>query len=70
MGLMRADMGGAACVVATVMALAQLEYKRSVVGLVPLCENMPSGRAVKPGDVVVAKNGKTIEVGTVDVRSQ
>ncbi len=59
---MRADMGGAACVVSTVMALAQLGCRQSVVGLVPLCENMPSGHAVKPGDVVVAKNGKTIEV--------
>ncbi len=62
MGLMRADMGGAACVVATVMALAQLGCQQNVVGLVPLCENMPSSRAVKPGDVVVAKNGKSIEV--------
>ena len=59
---MRADMGGAACVVATVMALAQLGCRQSVVGLVPLCENMPSSCAVKPGDVVVAKNGKSIEV--------
>ncbi len=46
----------------TVMALAQLGCQQNVVGLVPLCENMPSSRAVKPGDVVVAKNGKSIEV--------
>jgi leucyl aminopeptidase len=49
MGAMKGDMGGAACVVATVMAIAQLECLVSVVsvvGLVPLCENMPSGNAV------------------------
>lgn len=62
MALMRGDMGGAAGVVSTVLALAQLECQKSVVALVPLCENMPSGNAVKPGDVVTAMNGKTIEV--------
>ena len=61
---MKGDMGGAACVVATVMAIAQLDCPVSVVGLVPLCENMPSGNAVKPGDVVTAMNGKTISVST------
>ena len=59
---MRGDMGGAACVMSSMIALAQLECQKSVVALVPLCENMPSGCAVKPGDVVTAKNGKTIEV--------
>ena len=62
---MKGDMGGAACVVATVMAIAQLECPISVVGLVPLCENMPSGNAVKPGDIVTAMNGKTITVSSV-----
>ena len=62
MGAMKGDMGGAACMVATVMVIAQLECPVSVVGLVPLCENMPSGNAVKPGDVVTAMNGKTISV--------
>ena len=62
MGTMKGDMGGAVCVVATVMAIAQLECPVSVVGLVPVCENMPSGNAVKPGDVVTAMNGKTISV--------
>ena len=64
MGSMKGDMGGAACVVATVMALAQLDCPVNVVGLVPLCENMPSGNAVKPGDVVTAMNGKTITVSS------
>lgn len=62
MGLMRGDMGGAACTVSSLLALAQLGYQKGVVALVPLCENMPSGNAVKPGDVVTAMNGKTIEV--------
>ncbi len=62
MGLMRGDMGGAACVVSALLALAELGHRGKVVALVPLCENMPSGNAVKPGDVVTAMNGKTIEV--------
>ena len=59
-------MGGGAGVVSALLALAQLECQRSVVALVPLCENMPSGNAVKPGDVVTAMNGKTIEVAIVE----
>jgi hypothetical protein len=66
---MKGDMGGAACVVATVMAIAQLECPVSVVGLVPLCENMPSGNAVKPGDVVTAMNGKTVVVSGIGVNT-
>lgn len=62
MALMRGDMGGAACVVSSLLGLAELNVRRSVVALVPLCENMVSGCAVKPGDVVTAMNGKTIEV--------
>ena len=69
MPLMKGDMGGAACVVATVMAIAQLDCPVSVVGLVPLCENMPSGNAVKPGDVVTAMNGTTISVSIIIYRS-
>ena len=64
MGLMRGDMGGGACVVSAMLGLAELNETRSVVGLVPLCENMVSGCAVKPGDVLTAMNGKTIEVRT------
>ena len=65
MGLMRGDMGGGACVAATLLGLAELNVRRSVVALVPLCENMVSGCAVKPGDVVTAMNGKTIAVSDV-----
>ena len=62
MGLMRGDMGGGACVAASLLALGALGVRRPVVGLIPLCENTVSGGAVKPGDVVTAMSGKTIEV--------
>ena len=62
MGLMKGDMGGAAVVCATMFAIASLKLPINVVALTPLCENMPSGCAYKPGDVVTAVNGKTIEV--------
>lgn len=62
MGLMKADMGGAATVSAAFEAIARLKLPINVTALTPLCENMPSGSANKPGDVVTAMNGKTIEV--------
>jgi len=68
MGLMKGDMGGAAVVCATMMAIADLKLPINVVGLTPLCENMPSGNAYKPGDVLTAMNGKTIEVCALLVR--
>uniref|UniRef100_A0AAX7VGH2 Cytosol aminopeptidase n=1 Tax=Astatotilapia calliptera TaxID=8154 RepID=A0AAX7VGH2_ASTCA len=62
MDAMRADMGGAATVCASIVTAASLKLPVNIVGLAPLCENMPSGKATKPGDVVKAKNGKTIQV--------
>ena len=59
---MKADMGGAATVSAAFEAIARLKLPINVTALTPLCENMPSGSANKPGDVVTAMNGKTIEV--------
>ena len=59
---MKGDMGGAACVVATMEAAARLDLPLKLVALVPLTENMPSGSATKPGDVFTAMNGKTVEV--------
>lgn len=66
MDKMRADMGGAACVAATMHAIARLKLPVNVVGLMPLTENMPSGSANKPGDVVYAMNGKSICVDNTD----
>jgi len=58
---MKFDMGGAASVLGTFAALAELQPAINVVGLIPSCENMPSGRSVKPGDVVTSMSGQTIE---------
>lgn len=63
MDLMRGDMGGAANVAGALWAAIFLQLPVNLVGLVPLCENLPSGMAIKPGDVVTARNGKTIQVG-------
>ena len=62
MDAMRADMGGAATVTATMKAVASLGLKINLIVLVPLTENMPGGKATKPGDVVTAMNGTTIQV--------
>lgn len=51
MGLMRGDMAGAATVISTLLGLGKLGVKKNVIGLVPLCENMPSGTATKPGEI-------------------
>lgn len=67
---MRADMGGAACVVATIKAIAELKLKINIVGLIPLTENLPSGSATKPGDLVTAMNGKTIIVDNTDAEGR
>lgn len=67
---MRADMGGAACVAGTLQAVAKLKLKTNVTALIPLCENMPSGTATKPGDVVRAMNGKTICVDNTDAEGR
>ncbi|XP_055547539.1 cytosol aminopeptidase-like isoform X2 [Wyeomyia smithii] len=70
MDQMRADMGGAANVAATIYALAQLKAPVFVKGFIPLCENMPSGTATKPGDVVYAMNGKSICVDNTDAEGR
>ena len=62
MDKMRADMGGAACVVSALVAIATLGLPINVSVVTPLCENLLSGEAYKPGDVVKAMNGKTIQV--------
>ncbi|KAG7200871.1 hypothetical protein KM043_003234 [Ampulex compressa] len=67
---MRADMSGAACVVAAIRAAAQLKLKQNIVALIPLTENLPSGSATKPGDVVVAMNGKSIIVDNTDAEGR
>jgi len=70
MDKMRGDMGGAACTLATIYAVSKLQLPLYVKGLIPLCENMPSGTAVKPGDVITALNGKTIQIDNTDAEGR
>ncbi len=67
---MKFDMGGAASVLGTLRAVAQLGAKLNVIGIVPACENMPDGRAVKPGDVVTSMSGQTIEILNTDAEGR
>ncbi|KAJ1214290.1 hypothetical protein NDU88_001913 [Pleurodeles waltl] len=70
MDAMRADMGGAATICSAIVTAAALQLPLNIIGLAPLCENMPSGRANKPGDVVRAKNGKTIQIDNTDAEGR
>ncbi|MDQ7819987.1 MAG: leucyl aminopeptidase [Armatimonadota bacterium] len=67
---MKADMAGGAAVIATLQALPALRPPVRVVGVVPAVENMPGGRAVKPGDIVRASNGTTIEITNTDAEGR
>jgi leucyl aminopeptidase len=63
-------MCGAASVLGTLRAAAQLGLKLNVVGLVPACENMPGGAATKPGDIVTSMSGQTIEILNTDAEGR
>jgi leucyl aminopeptidase len=67
---MKFDMGGAASVLGTLRAIVQLKPALNVVGLIPATENMPGGRAVKPGDVVTSLSGQTIEILNTDAEGR
>jgi len=67
---MKFDMGGAASVLGTMRAVAQLQPAVNVVGIIPSCENMPDGRAIKPGDVVTSMSGQTIEILNTDAEGR
>ena len=67
---MKYDMSGGAGVIATMHAIGQLKPKINVVGIVPATENMPGGKATKPGDIFTAMNGKTIEVINTDAEGR
>jgi leucyl aminopeptidase len=67
---MKYDMGGAASVLGTFRTIAELQPKVNLVGLIPTCENMPSGTATKPGDVVTSMSGQTIEVLNTDAEGR
>ncbi len=67
---MRSDMGGAAAVIGAIGAIARMKLPVHVIGLVATCENMPSGTAYRPADVITARNGKTIEIISTDAEGR
>ena len=67
---MKYDMCGAASVLGTFRAIGEMGLKLNVIGIVAACENMPSGRATKPGDIVTSMNGLTIEVLNTDAEGR
>jgi leucyl aminopeptidase len=67
---MKMDMSGAAAVLETVAAVAELGLGIDLVAVIPSTENMPSGTAVKPGDVITQYNGKTVEVNNTDAEGR
>jgi leucyl aminopeptidase len=67
---MKYDMGGGAAVIGAMQVIARLRPSTRVMGLIPSSENLPSGRAVKPGDVVRSLSGKTIEVVNTDAEGR
>nr|MBA3768071.1 leucyl aminopeptidase [Acidobacteriota bacterium] len=67
---MKTDMAGGAAVLGALRAIAQLKPRRRIVGIIPAAENMPSGHAIKPGDVVKTLAGYTIEVVDTDAEGR
>jgi leucyl aminopeptidase len=67
---MKFDMSGGAAVIEALGAIAELGLPARITAVVPATENMPSGRSVKPGDIVTAMNGKTIEVNNTDAEGR
>jgi leucyl aminopeptidase len=67
---MKFDMGGAASVIGTMRAIAELKLPINVVGLVPTAENMPDGNSYRPGDILTSMSGQTIEVVNTDAEGR
>ena len=67
---MKFDMGGAASVLGTLKAVAALKAPVNLVGVIAACENLPSGQAVKPGDVVTTMSGQTVEILNTDAEGR
>ena len=70
MDLMKADMSGAAAVLGAFKAISNLKPANHIVGLVPCTENMPSGSALKPGDIIKCMSGKTVEILNTDAEGR
>ena len=67
---MKYDMCGAASVLGTFKAIAEMDLPLNVVGIIPACENMPDGNAIRPGDVLTSMSGQTIEVLNTDAEGR
>jgi len=67
---MKMDMSGAAAVLETTAAIAEMGLSLDLIALVPTTENMPSGTAIKPGDIITQYNGKTVEVNNTDAEGR
>lgn len=67
---MKVDMGGAATVLGVMESIGKLKPKVNVIGILGLCENMPSGKASRPGDVVTSMTGKTVEILNTDAEGR
>ena len=70
MGEMKGDMAGGAAVMAAISAIAQLKPRINVTAFIPATENLPDGNALKPGDIISAMNGKTIEIISTDAEGR
>jgi leucyl aminopeptidase len=67
---MKSDMSGAAAVAATLITTAKLKTKTNIIGAIPIVENMPSGQATRPGDIIRSHAGKTVEIGNTDAEGR
>jgi leucyl aminopeptidase len=67
---MKFDMCGAASVLGTLQAVAEMKLQLNVVGIIPTTENMPSGSATKPGDIVTSMSGQTVEILNTDAEGR
>jgi len=67
---MKMDMAGAAAVAATLITAARLHLNHNIVGIIPIVENMPSGNATRPGDIIQSYGGKTVEIGNTDAEGR
>ena len=70
MGNMKTDMAGAATVLGVFSTLSALKPRTEIHGLIATCENMPGSKAIKPGDVIKIKNGKTVEINNTDAEGR
>ena len=67
---MKSDMAGAAAVAATIISLAKLRPDSRIIAALPIVENMPSGNAARPGDIIKSYHGKTVEIGNTDAEGR